>query len=252
MIFTGERTDFLDKGGINTFRYKCLRGKVKGKSVVELGCAYGYGTYLLSKFGAKEIVAYDNDKNSIAYANKHYKSKTIFYFQADVEKLDLGKERFDIAVSFEVIEHLRNPEKFLDIVSTGLKKKGLFFVSTPNRYMSSYDGDKPSNPYHVREYYPSEFKSLLLRNFKEVVLYGIVLKDYKKTQEEKVKETFRWKFASMIVRKRFMRRIINYFPAWPKRIITGENKVKFLAKDYKLAKDRIDQAPYLFAVCAKN
>lgn len=253
MIFTGERADVLDIGGINSFRYLCLKQKVKDKKVIELGCAYGYGTYLLSKFGAKKIIAYDNDKKSLSYAEKKYKNKSISYIKADLESLRLAKKKFDVAVSFEVIEHLKNPKRFLKMVCSCLKDEGIFFVSTPNRYMSSYDGDKPSNPYHIKEYYPKEFRELLLRYFGKVDLYGIDLKPSKKSKENDVKKTLRWRLASLIVRKRIIRKIINYFPAWPKRLITGENKIRFIASDYQLIKKEndINESPYLFAVCRK-
>lgn len=52
--------------------------------------------------------------------------------QGNAENFDLGKSRFDLVVSFQVIEHLYNPGAMLDNVCEHLKPGGLFLVTTPN------------------------------------------------------------------------------------------------------------------------
>lgn len=52
--------------------------------------------------------------------------------QGNAENFDLGQGRFDLVVSFQVIEHLYNPGAMLDNVRTHLKPGGLFLVTTPN------------------------------------------------------------------------------------------------------------------------
>ncbi|RIZ72125.1 MAG: class I SAM-dependent methyltransferase, partial [Methylococcales bacterium] len=57
-------------------------------------------------------------------------------------------DSFDVIVSFETIEHLPNPEKYLSAVSKMLKADGAFIVSTPVRTKGRLT-DKPANPFHV-------------------------------------------------------------------------------------------------------
>jgi SAM-dependent methyltransferase len=52
--------------------------------------------------------------------------------QGNAENFDLGQGRFDLVVSFQVIEHLYNPGAMLDKVRAHLKPGGVFLVTTPN------------------------------------------------------------------------------------------------------------------------
>jgi len=52
--------------------------------------------------------------------------------QGNAENFDLGKGRFDLVVSFQVIEHLYNPCAMLNNVRAHLKPGGIFLVTTPN------------------------------------------------------------------------------------------------------------------------
>jgi SAM-dependent methyltransferase len=50
----------------------------------------------------------------------------------NAENFGLGNGRFDLVVSFQVIEHLYNPGAMLDNVRAHLKPGGIFLVTTPN------------------------------------------------------------------------------------------------------------------------
>jgi len=52
--------------------------------------------------------------------------------QGNAESFDLGKGRYDLVVSFQVIEHLYDPGSMLHNVRVHLKPGGLFLVTTPN------------------------------------------------------------------------------------------------------------------------
>lgn len=52
--------------------------------------------------------------------------------QGNAENFDFGQGRFDLVVSFQVIEHLYNPGAMLDNVRAHLKPGGIFLVTTPN------------------------------------------------------------------------------------------------------------------------
>lgn len=52
--------------------------------------------------------------------------------QGNAENFDLGNGRFDLVVSFQVIEHLYNPGAMLENVRAHLKPGGVFLVTTPN------------------------------------------------------------------------------------------------------------------------
>jgi 2-polyprenyl-3-methyl-5-hydroxy-6-metoxy-1,4-benzoquinol methylase len=52
--------------------------------------------------------------------------------QANAETFDLQPQKFDVVVSFQVIEHLYDPSAMLARVRSHLKPGGLFIVTTPN------------------------------------------------------------------------------------------------------------------------
>jgi SAM-dependent methyltransferase len=52
--------------------------------------------------------------------------------QGNAENFNLGHGKFDLVVSFQVIEHLYNPGAMLDNVRAHLKPGGVFLVTTPN------------------------------------------------------------------------------------------------------------------------
>ena len=53
---------------------------------------------------------------------------------------DLLKENlaFDVILNMEVIEHVENPDFFIEVCSKLLKSRGLIFCSTINRNLKSY------------------------------------------------------------------------------------------------------------------
>lgn len=246
--FTGERASLRDIGGINLARYKFIVPFVKNKKVLELGCGLGYGTFFLTENGAKKVLAYDADIDAISFAKRNFMGKRVNYRCAKIENIKNVSD-FDVVVSFEVIEHLVHPEKLLSLAKIALKKNGKFILSTPNRLKSSYDKGKPSNPFHAREYSPKELFDLLKEYFGKVELYGIFLVGSKRLEEKKIHDSWRWKMAAFMVRKRWVRRLVNYIPEAPKRFITGEMSLDFKPEDYKFLKRNLNQAPYLVAVC---
>ncbi|MBU2633766.1 MAG: class I SAM-dependent methyltransferase, partial [Nanoarchaeota archaeon] len=78
-------------------------------------------------------VGVDLSKNSIKeLQNKSKNSNKFKFIVGDVEKIKLN-EKFDIILSLEVLEHLLNPEKHIEIIKKHLKKDGILILSTPNK-----------------------------------------------------------------------------------------------------------------------
>lgn len=91
-------------------------------------------------------------------------------------------EQFDYLLSSEVIEHLPNPDEFLQKIKGLFRKEAL--ITTPKR-----DYYKQPDLYHFKEYSIFEFESLLEKYFKsfqirasEYHLYGWVRNEDEKDQ----------------------------------------------------------------------
>jgi Methylase involved in ubiquinone/menaquinone biosynthesis len=77
----------------------------------------------------------------------------------------LADKSFNLITSFETIEHLNNPEKYLAEIARVLQSDGIFLVSTPNREVF---GQK--NPYHLHEFTRTEFEETLKKYFKNIFI----------------------------------------------------------------------------------
>lgn len=149
-------------------RYSFAAKFAKDKNVLDIACGDGFGTYLLSK-KAKSVVGVDIDSNTVNLAKAKYGSnnKNLSYAASDAVKfLSENKDKFDVIVSFETIEHLSEYKKFCELAYKALKKEGLFIVSTPNKELSVFFAGETFNPYHIHEFYLEELNQMLEKIFR--------------------------------------------------------------------------------------
>lgn len=144
-------------------RYALAAAFCKGKHVLDLACGSGRGSRILAEKGAADRVeAYDLDSDTIRYASLRNAHPNVKFAVADAIQF-VKPARFDVAVSFETIEHLDKPELLLENVALSLRQDGIFFVSTP---VSTQDLDRnPANEYHVQEWGLERFQQLVSRFF---------------------------------------------------------------------------------------
>ena len=116
--------------------------------------------------GAREVTGIDVSPETIARAGEQYARPGLHFICRDA--LDLsGIGNVDLVTSFETIEHLADPDRFLNGITSVLLPEGLVLVSTPVRQSGTLQ-DKPENPYHVREWNSGEFTALLRKYFTSV------------------------------------------------------------------------------------
>lgn len=146
-------------------RYNLASGFVKGKDVLDVACGSGFGAKILAKAGARKIVAVDIDKETIKKAKKDNSLDNIIYKEGNTESLNEGDNSFDIISSFETIEHLKNPDKYLNELKRVVREEGIVFISTPNKEVF-----REKNPFHFKEFEKQEFISFLKSYFKSVLI----------------------------------------------------------------------------------
>lgn len=142
---------FLD---LHFGRYKTAASYVSGKKVLDIACGSGYGSRILKLAGATSVVGVDVSLQTIEYAKKNYQENDIEFICADAEQFE-WPERFDIVTSFETIEHLYHPEKFLERIHNLLIPDGVFLLSVPlgeTRHM---------DPYHLHAFSQNQVLALL-------------------------------------------------------------------------------------------
>lgn len=137
------------------------------KKVLEIGCGEGYGTNFLSKYA--DVIGIDIDEESIDHAKKKY---GFFFFKFDGIKIPYNNNSFDIVVSLQVIEHVKDVQGYLREIKRVLKDKGIFYVSTPNKEIR-LDKGKIWNKFHFREYYADELRNELNKFFNNIKIFGL-------------------------------------------------------------------------------
>ncbi len=150
-------------------RYRFVERFVEGKEIADLGSGAGYGSHALSRV-AKKVTAVDLSEDAVAHASWRYVEPNLSYQVGDVTRLPFEDSFFDAVVSFEVIEHLDDPEDLVVEAKRVVKKDGVFIVSTPDK--QTYSNDRNSiNLYHPSEMYAPEFREMLERHFEYVEVY---------------------------------------------------------------------------------
>ncbi|HKQ30779.1 MAG TPA: class I SAM-dependent methyltransferase [Burkholderiales bacterium] len=100
--------------------------------ILDVGCGVGLVSLeLAARFPDLRIIAIDDDRATIEYArsrNPHGKLK----FQINHE-LDVG-QHFDLVIASEVLEHVDDPEKFLEWIRERLSERGRVVLTVPNGY----------------------------------------------------------------------------------------------------------------------
>lgn len=101
--------------------------KIRNKTVLEVGCGAGSFLDLISNY-TKDVYAIEPNENYKKTLNQ--KGYNVF---TNIDELKKKNIKFDYIFSFQVIEHVLNPKKFLLDIRTYMNKKSLCFITTPNR-----------------------------------------------------------------------------------------------------------------------
>lgn len=99
----------------------------KGVKLVDLACNEGYLTKKYSKYA--DVVGVDINPASV----KKCKERGIECIHADVTKLPAKlKNKFDVVVANDIIEHIFDTDEFLREIKKVLKKDGTLLLTTAN------------------------------------------------------------------------------------------------------------------------
>lgn len=136
--------------------YKFFLGYVRGKKALEVGFGEGYGTDYLSR-DAQEITAVDVSQALVEHARRKYARKNIWFMRADATAFPFPDGSFDVVVSSQVLEHVKDYKRFMRETKRVLRPGGTALFATPNR-KAMIDG---VNPYHFKEFSAGELKDAL-------------------------------------------------------------------------------------------
>jgi 2-polyprenyl-6-hydroxyphenyl methylase/3-demethylubiquinone-9 3-methyltransferase len=111
---------------------------MSGLRLLDIGCGAGLLCEPMARLGA-EVVGVDPSATNIAAAKLHAgKSHVVVDYRCGtVEGLD-ARERFDVVLAMEVVEHVADLGLFLDRCASLMKPDGLMVVATLNRTWKSF------------------------------------------------------------------------------------------------------------------
>ena len=151
--------------------YEWIAARIGGLRVVDMACGEGYGSNVLARGGAAEVVGVDANPEAFEHARLRYGRDNLRFVRTMVETYD---EPCDALVFLQTIEHVRDPGAVLARFRELVGRDGIVFVSTPNVLTLAPPGAQRSgNPWHVYEYRPEEFAALCGAHFGSVQIYGL-------------------------------------------------------------------------------
>lgn len=109
---------------------ECGRTPLAGKRALDVGCGAGLLAEPLARLGGR-VSGLDASPELIAAANEHAREGRleIDYRSGELSELD---GEFDLITCMEVIEHVRDPAEFVNLLARRLASNGLLILSTPN------------------------------------------------------------------------------------------------------------------------
>ena len=136
--FNPVRIKYIKDTIIKKFGNKSGNLPLKNIKILDIGCGGGLLSEPLSRLGAT-VTGIDASDRNIKIAKMHLeKSKlNIDYYCSSPEKF-VVKEKFDVVLNMEIVEHVENVDFFLLKSSELLKKNGLMFIATLNKTLKSY------------------------------------------------------------------------------------------------------------------
>lgn len=101
--------------------------------VLDMGCGTGANLTepLAQRFPTVSFLGVDSDKTSIEFAQREKRHRNADYAHSD-DVAALGK--FDLIIASEVIEHVEDPDAFLDFLKSRLTEEGKIAITLPNGY----------------------------------------------------------------------------------------------------------------------
>ncbi len=233
LILTGERTlpgikeeNYWFQRHLVAYRY--LLPLVRGKRVLDLGCGEGYGTDLLASV-ASQAVGVDLAPEAVYHARHTYRRSNLRFLYMDIYDLKLEDGSFDVVCSLQVLEHLREAERFLEEARRVLRPGGLCVLTTPNRLIISPGRDTPINPFHIVEYDYREFRRFMERYFSRVEVKGVF-------------HARMLRLHDLLVRRNFSQFCLQLPPRWERLFYRPFFIPLLRTGDFKIRGDRLEEA----------
>lgn len=174
LSFTGERFLPEREGEIwyeHWHRYALACQISQHCTVLDVACGEGYGSAMVAGY-ADRVVGVDISTDAVRHAQTRYgHHANLEFVPASCDSLPFPDASFDLAISFETIEHIETQQAFIAELARVLRPDGVLLLSSPNKRLYS-DAHDYHNEFHVRELYRNELEDLLSEAFPHLSWLG--------------------------------------------------------------------------------
>lgn len=101
----------------------------KDKTVLDLGCGYGWHCIYAAEHGAKSVVGVDLSEKMLEVARSKTKFDNVTYIRDSIEDVDFGVDQFDIVLSSLTFHYLQSFDAVAKKVHRYVKDGGTFVFS---------------------------------------------------------------------------------------------------------------------------
>jgi SAM-dependent methyltransferase len=152
-------------------------------SVLDLGCNLGDISFIIAE-KARKVVGVDFNEKAIEIAKKRYQRQNLeFHCGEALEFLKRSSEHFDVLILSHILEHLDNPQDFLNKFKDNFNSIYIELPDFERNYLNHYRKDLDikliySDADHISEFDRDELKALLkncnLEIIREEYRYGLI------------------------------------------------------------------------------
>jgi SAM-dependent methyltransferase len=153
--------------------YRFAGPYTEGREVLDYGCGSGYGSAEIAA-DAAQVTGVDVSHEAIEHARTHFSAPRLEFAPIEAERpLPFPDHSFDTVLSFQVIEHVRDPARYLSEVRRVLRPGGHLVLTTPDRRTRLLPAQRPWNRWHDTEYSDRVLRRTLAPHFNQIEMLGM-------------------------------------------------------------------------------
>ncbi|MFC1800479.1 class I SAM-dependent methyltransferase [Nanoarchaeota archaeon] len=149
--------------------------KIRPQTLLDVGCGEGYTTILIKKeFPELQVEGFEHDEDTVKKANSIHKELDVK--KGDITNIEKENNSFDLVLSSEVLEHLKNPEIAIKECKRVSKQYCIFtvpnepFFRLANLARLRYISKLGNPPGHINHWTKSQFSYILRKEFESVTI----------------------------------------------------------------------------------
>ena len=146
------------------YQFKALFPDLNGKSVLDLGCGYGWHCKYAVECGAKQVLGIDLSEKMIQESNEKNADPKITYRVCGLDVYDYPADSYDCVISNLVLHYIADIDSILRKIYSTLKSDGVFLLNIEHPVFTAgvnqdwiYESDGKPQYWPVDDYfYPGE------------------------------------------------------------------------------------------------